>query len=183
MIDENTGLTEKETLFIAEYLNNGFNGTQAAIKAGYSEDSARQISTENLSKPHIREQIRKYLDDIIGKYKDTLEYEILKTYRIMAFYNPDDVITKDGRLKKDLKEFGDLSIVIKGIQTTYNAKGKRQVKILLQDRDSALEKLSQYLGILKEVKDLNIKGIKTLNIDYSKLTEEEAKRIYEDSHK
>ncbi|QRI92516.1 terminase small subunit [Delftia lacustris] len=30
------------------------NGTQAAIRAGYSAKTARQIASENLSKPHIQ---------------------------------------------------------------------------------------------------------------------------------
>ena len=46
-------LTYKEQAFCIEYVKNGYNATQAAIKAGYSERTARQIGTENLSKPHI----------------------------------------------------------------------------------------------------------------------------------
>lgn len=30
------------------------NGTQAAIRAGYSPDTARQMASENLSKPYIQ---------------------------------------------------------------------------------------------------------------------------------
>lgn len=50
-------LTPKQSLFIQEYLKN-FNATKAAIAAGYSEKTARQIGSENLSKPYIAEIIK-----------------------------------------------------------------------------------------------------------------------------
>ena len=45
-------LTDKQRRFIEEYLVD-FNATQAAIRAGYSEDTARSIGSENLTKPDI----------------------------------------------------------------------------------------------------------------------------------
>lgn len=50
------GLTAKESRFVDEYMVD-LNGTQAAIRAGYSPDSARQIASENLSKPYIQAAI------------------------------------------------------------------------------------------------------------------------------
>ncbi len=44
--------TAKQQRFVAEYLID-LNATQAAIRAGYSKNSARQIGDENLSKPYI----------------------------------------------------------------------------------------------------------------------------------
>ena len=41
-------LTPKQKAFVREYKKNGGNGTQAAIKAGYSENTADVIATENL---------------------------------------------------------------------------------------------------------------------------------------
>ncbi len=45
-------LTPKQSLFVSEYTKD-FNATQAAIRAGYSKKTARQIGEENLSKPDI----------------------------------------------------------------------------------------------------------------------------------
>ena len=50
-------LSEKEKLFVAEYAKD-FNGTQAAIRAGYSEKTARSVGCENLTKPDIQEAIK-----------------------------------------------------------------------------------------------------------------------------
>lgn len=45
-------LTAKQSRFVEEYLKD-LNATQAAIRAGYSERSARQVAEALLSKPHI----------------------------------------------------------------------------------------------------------------------------------
>ncbi|WP_418118292.1 terminase small subunit [Variovorax sp. 350MFTsu5.1] len=47
------GLTDLQQRFVDEYLVD-LNGTQAAIRAGYSLDTARQMASENLSKPYIQ---------------------------------------------------------------------------------------------------------------------------------
>ena len=50
-------LTDKQKRFVEEYLID-LNATQAAIRAGYSADTARQIGAENLSKLVIQEAIQ-----------------------------------------------------------------------------------------------------------------------------
>jgi phage terminase small subunit len=49
-------LTDKQELFAREYLKD-LNATQAAIRAGYSEKTARATGCENLTKPDIAERI------------------------------------------------------------------------------------------------------------------------------
>ena len=49
-------LTAKQEAFCEEYMID-LNATQAAIRAGYSEQTARQIGTENLAKPAISDKI------------------------------------------------------------------------------------------------------------------------------
>tara|TARA_R100000541_G_scaffold15707_2_gene25077 strand:- start:78 stop:494 length:417 start_codon:yes stop_codon:yes gene_type:complete len=67
-------LTKKQDAFIKAYLLNGGNATRAAIEAGYSEDSARFVGAENLTKPNIKKalaqhQSRKESDFIWSKEK------------------------------------------------------------------------------------------------------------------
>ena len=50
------GMTAKQRRFCDEYLID-LNATQAAIRAGYSEKNARNIASENMTKPNIREYI------------------------------------------------------------------------------------------------------------------------------
>ena len=51
--EANKKLTAKQSAFVQYYLANGFNATQAAISAGYSKHTAKDIGCENLAKPNI----------------------------------------------------------------------------------------------------------------------------------
>lgn len=77
VLDEN-GLTPKMKAFCEEYVGNGGNGTQAAIAAGYSKAAAKEIASENLTKPNILAYIKKLTEPKDGKRiasaEDVLEY-------------------------------------------------------------------------------------------------------------
>lgn len=62
-------LTPKQKAFADEYIINGGNATQAAIKAGYSKKTARSMGKENLTKPHILEYIHQRMNPIEKKRK------------------------------------------------------------------------------------------------------------------
>jgi len=62
-------MTDKQTIFINKYLVY-FNATRAAIEAGYSEDTARSIASELLTKPDIREPIDTRIKEIISQTDD-----------------------------------------------------------------------------------------------------------------
>lgn len=62
------GLTEKQKIFCREYIYD-WNATRAAKAAGYSEETARQIGSENLTKPDIQayiSEIQKDLEKVAG---------------------------------------------------------------------------------------------------------------------
>jgi phage terminase small subunit len=54
-------LTAKQQCFVSEYLVD-LNATQAAIRAGYSEKTAKAIGYENLTKPDIQAAITAAMD-------------------------------------------------------------------------------------------------------------------------
>ena len=56
-------MTEKQKKFVDEYLID-LNATQAAIRAGYSKDSARAIGAENLTKPYIQQAIEERVEQL-----------------------------------------------------------------------------------------------------------------------
>ena len=70
-------LTPKQKRFCDEYLID-LNATQAAIRAGYSEKTAKQIATENLSKPYLQEYIAERMGEkeksLIADQNEVLEY-------------------------------------------------------------------------------------------------------------
>lgn len=98
-------LTAKQQRFCDEYLID-LNATQAAIRAGYSEKAARQIGTENLSKPAIREYIDQRMaekeDALIAKQDEVMKYlsavmrrelkesVVVTVSESQSFYAPDE---------------------------------------------------------------------------------------------
>lgn len=65
-------LTAKEQTFVHEYLVDK-NATQAAIRSGYSERSARQLANRLLSKDYIVEELDKLNKKILEKVDVTVE--------------------------------------------------------------------------------------------------------------
>lgn len=68
------GLTRKQERFCREYLID-HNATQAAIRTGYSKETARQIGSENLSKPNISKRIE-HLERQLGESVNISRAEI-----------------------------------------------------------------------------------------------------------
>lgn len=59
-------LTIRQKLFVHEYIKSK-NGTEAAIKAGYSKKTARFIAAENLTKPNIKAEIERIMTRVEEK--------------------------------------------------------------------------------------------------------------------
>lgn len=72
-------LTPKQKAFADEFLKCG-NATEAAKRAGYSEQSARQMGTENLSKPSISSYIQE-------RQKQINDERIADIAEIQRFYS------------------------------------------------------------------------------------------------
>lgn len=70
-------MTDKQRRFCDEYLID-CNATQAAIRAGYSQKSAKQIGQENLTKPDLKNYIDDRLSEInsakTADAKEVMEY-------------------------------------------------------------------------------------------------------------
>ena len=66
-------LTRKQQLFCQEYLANGYNATQAAIKAGYSAKTAYAMGAENLRKPQIKAVLKGISQQEQSKFEYTKE--------------------------------------------------------------------------------------------------------------
>ena len=71
-------LTPKQAAFCDYYIKYG-DATRAAVEAGYSEDSARFIGCENLTKPNIREYIN-------NRMEEEREKRVASADEVMAFF-------------------------------------------------------------------------------------------------
>ena len=76
-------LTPKQHRFVEEYLID-LNATKAAARARYSEKTARQIGSENLSKPAIQEAIERAKRDRSEATKIDAEYVLMVPFSCLA---------------------------------------------------------------------------------------------------
>jgi phage terminase small subunit len=103
-------LTDKQKMFCREYLID-LNAKQAAIRAGYSEKTAKSTGSENMTKPDVVEYIKKLMDKRSTKVEVTAEYvlqTILDTVESSVAENDKQNIYKGAELLgKHLKLFTD----------------------------------------------------------------------------
>lgn len=149
-------LTAKQKRFIEEYLID-LNATQAAIRAGYSPESAQQIGSENLSKPVIRARVDQAMAERSKRTGINAERVLIELARI-GLVNPGKLINFDeATVKSDATE-DDLaavqSVKVKTIPTDDGNIVEREVK--LYDKNRALELLGKHLGLFTD--KLDIKG-------------------------
>lgn len=88
----------REARFVDEYLKD-LNAKEAAIRAGYSERSAKQIGFEVLQRDHVAAAIAKRAHERarkVGVDADTVLSNLLE----MADFDPADAYDDDGVLKK-----------------------------------------------------------------------------------
>lgn len=83
-------LTPKQRKFVNEYCVDE-NATQAALRAGYAEDSARQQGYENLNKTYIREAIAERMEEVAVAASVTPEM-VLREWMRIAFADPNDLV-------------------------------------------------------------------------------------------
>jgi len=119
-------LTDKQRRFVQEYLVDR-NATQAAIRAGYSKKTAKQMGTENLAKPAIAEAITKGQKRVSEKLDVTIENVVAELAKL-AFANMDDYVEvmADGSAAVDLRNLNrDQMAAIGEVSREASASSKR----------------------------------------------------------
>lgn len=90
-------MTPKQEMFCREFLID-LNGTQAAIRAGYSAKTANRIATENLSKPDIKrriEELKQQRQEVIGVDASYVLQRLIDIDQMDAR----DILNDDGSVK------------------------------------------------------------------------------------
>ena len=75
-------LTPKQQRFVEEYLID-LNATQAAIRSGYSEKTARDIGCENLAKPNIAKAIEEARNKLSERTEITQDYVLTNIQKVI----------------------------------------------------------------------------------------------------
>lgn len=144
-------LTKKQKQFVDEYLID-LNATQAAIRAGYSPDTANEQGSQNLAKLSIRTQIDKAMAARSRRTGINQDRVIRELARI-AFVNVADVInSKDATLREDASEDDTAAIQSVKVKTFGEDGVEREIK--MADKLKALELLGKHLGMYQN--NLNV---------------------------
>lgn len=144
-----TELTRKQQTFVAEYLRD-MNATTAAIRAGYSRHTARQIGAENLSKPYIA----KAISELMERRAEATGVEaarVLQELARIAFADIGQLFDATGKLKPLNQLNPNDRAAIRFLQITTRELGdgtlERKVALQVWDKLAALEKLARHLGL------------------------------------
>lgn len=152
----NRKLTDKQQAFINEYLK-CWNATQAAINAGYSENSARAIGAENLSKPDVAAEIQARISEHVMSANESL----VAMSQIARADISEYIDVRNGVPIIDFdkaKENGTLNLVKK---ISY---GKGTISFELYDRQRAIETFMKHYGLLSERLQIDVNVvIETVN--------------------
>lgn len=145
-------MTKKQRRFTEEYLID-LNATQAAIRAGYSPDTAYSIGQENLKKPEIKTRIAKAMAERsrrTGVNADRVVMELAK----IAFVNANDVIDVDtATIKSDAAPEDTAAIQSVKVKTFGEDGLEREIK--MADKLKALELLGKHMGMFKDKVELS----------------------------
>ena len=156
-------LTAKQRRFCDEYLTD-MNAAQAAIRAGYSKKTAKQIGQENLTKPdlqkYIAERMKQKESELIADQDEVLRYLTAVMRREMkesvvvtlneknSFYAPDET----GTMRKQTVE-KEVPRVI-------------QIPARLSDANRAAEMLGKAHGIFTDRVEVDADMELNITIDY-----------------
>ena len=165
-------LTAKQQRFVDEYLID-LNATQAAIRAGYSADTAMEQGYQLLRKTSVSNAISQAMAHRSRRTGITQD-RVLRELARVAFVNANDVIDTDSATVRADATADDLaciqSVKVKVSESEMGSSSEREIK--LYDKMRALEMLGKHLGIFERRDHANGNGEKNNLLEAIAATEE-----------
>lgn len=144
------GLTDKQQRFIDEYLID-CNATQAAIRAGYSEKTAKEQGCQNLAKLNVEiSEAKKVLADKTGITAE----EILKELKNFAYSDITETILLSTEEIKELPP--EIRRLITGYKKVSSRVDKNsdweeeRVELKFVDKMKAIEMINRHIGFYEK---------------------------------
>lgn len=143
-------LTAKQLTFCQEYLLD-LNATQAAVRAGYSADTANEQGSRLLANASVRDEVQR-LQEIRAQRTSISADRVLRELAKIAFANPSDVISwgPDGvRLKESDGLDPDVLPAVAEVSETQSEKS-HTLRVKMHDKVGALTQLGRHLGLFND---------------------------------
>jgi phage terminase small subunit len=146
-------LNRRQARFVEEYLVD-LSATQAAIRAGYSKKTAKEMGAENLTKPHIALAIEEAMKER-GKRTEIEADRVLQEIARLAFSDIRNVFQPDGRLRAITELDDATAAAVASVKVVSRDAGIRPDgthaieyvhEIKMTGKDSSLDKLMRHLG-------------------------------------
>lgn len=148
-------INEKQRRFVEEYLID-LNGTQAAIRAGYSAKTADVQACRLLRNAKIQQVISERMAERSKRTGVNQDRVVLELARV-AFVKMTDIVDSEGCVKDSATD-DDLacieSVKFKSSESDTGSSVEREVKI--GSKLKALELLGKHLGMWNDKLDVNI---------------------------
>jgi phage terminase small subunit len=149
-------LRDQRKVFCEEYAKR-FNGTDAAIAAGYSPHTATVIATRMLKDPKVKDYIKELVQVDIGAVRADVEV-ILEELSTRILLDPKDLFEDDGSVKRlcDMPLSARRCIESLDVVELFQGTGDQKQaiglvkKIKLTSRDKAVDQMAKYLGMQTE---------------------------------
>ena len=169
-----TAIHQRRTRFVREYLLD-HNATQAAIRSGYSEKSAKVTGSRLLTDANVRREIERKQNKIDAKHDVTVERVTLELARL-AFYDPQSYWNEDGSAKPFTELDEDSRRAVAGFEMAelFTGTGEDRglagyvKKFKLADKGLNLERLGRHLQMFPTKVDIDINA-KIHHVDDSDL--------------
>ena len=149
-------LTPKQEEFCRQYVALKFNGTQAAIAAGYAKGSAEAASSRMLRNVKVSETIASIVEKGLSKL-DIKAEDVVAELAKMGFARIDDYVEWDDKAEMQLRASKELedgkSAALREIEFISSDIGNR-VKFKLHDKKGPLELLGKNLNMFKDRVDI-----------------------------
>ena len=159
-IPKKNGLTDKQKRFCDEYLID-LNATQAAIRAGYSEETARNIGCENLAKPNIAEYLEKRMERREKKTEVTQEFVLRELLNIASANGTDFALVDDLGLARIIPT-NQVAETKRSAIAAIKA-GANGTEVKTYDKLRALELIGKHLGMFSERQASNGREVEDLS--------------------
>lgn len=142
-------LTPKQEKFCQEYMVD-LNGTQAAIRAGYSQKTAYSMAEKLLKKPEIKAKVAQSRQE--QELRTMIDTDwVVQRYGEIANFKIDDILSFDGR-QVTFKPMSEWTPDTKGAVSSIKLdRNGNVVEVKTHSKIAALEALARHVGLFDDL--------------------------------